>query len=151
MTSFQLEPGKEPFVGEVRVVVPIENYLDLELAQRGLWDPRNVRRTEIEVTVDTGSTLLALPEDVVDRLGLRRIQQLPSFLADGTEVLSWIAGVAQIHVLGRTARVDCVVMPMGSPALLGQIPLEYLDLLVDCKRKQLVVNPLSPDAPHYKL
>ena len=31
--------------------------------------------------------------------------------------------------------------------LIGQIPLEELDLLVDPKSRQLRVNPASPDAP----
>ena len=138
-------------MGEVRVSVEIENGFDREMAERGLWDPTRVRRVDVSLIVDTGSTMLALPEDIVDQLGLRRIYQTPSFLADGSPIETWVASTARLRVLGRIANVDCVVMPTGSPALLGQIPLEYLDALVDCGRRELVVNPNSPNGPSYRL
>ena len=156
MSAFRLDPSEtspeEPFVGEVRVTVEIENAFDREMAEIGLWDAARVRRVEVSLIVDTGSTMLALPEDVVDQLGLRRLYVVPSVLADGTSIETWVATLARLHVLGRMATVDCVVLPLGSPALLGQIPLEQLDALVDCSRRELVVDPRSPDdRPSYRL
>ena len=39
------------------------------------------------------------------------------------------------------------MLPAGTPALTGQIPLEALDLIVDPKSHEVRVNPESPDAP----
>jgi hypothetical protein len=38
-------------------------------------------------------------------------------------------------------------MPAGSTPLVGQIPLEELDLIVDSKRQSLRPNPEHPDGP----
>jgi hypothetical protein len=46
---------------------------------------------------------------------------------------------------------DCVVNPPASEPLLGQIILERLDLLVDCKEGKLVPRPESPYMPMLKL
>ena len=155
MSAFRLDPSEtspeEPFVGEVRVTVEIENVYDREMAERGLGDPARIRRLEASLIVDTGSILLALPEDLVDLLGLRRRYRTQSQLADGTLIDTWVAGGAAVHVLGRMAEVECVVLPAGSPALLGQVPLEVMDLLVDCRRQTLAVNPQSPDIPRLRL
>jgi hypothetical protein len=40
-----------------------------------------------------------------------------------------------------------LVVPAGSTALIGQIPLEALDLVVDPKSRDVRVNPASPDVP----
>jgi hypothetical protein len=42
---------------------------------------------------------------------------------------------------------DALVEAAGTMPLIGQIPLEELDLLVDPKSRELRVNPASPDAP----
>lgn len=42
---------------------------------------------------------------------------------------------------------DALVLPAGATALIGQIPLEGLDLIVDPKSREVRVNPLSPDMP----
>jgi hypothetical protein len=39
------------------------------------------------------------------------------------------------------------VEAVGTTALIGQIPLEALDLIVDPKSREVRVNPESPDAP----
>jgi hypothetical protein len=52
-----------------------------------------------------------------------------------------------IEILGRETVTNALVEAAGTTPLLGQIPLEELDLLVDPKSRQLRVNPASPDAP----
>ena len=42
---------------------------------------------------------------------------------------------------------NALVERAGTIALIGQIPLEELDLLVDPKSRKLYVNPASPEAP----
>jgi len=38
-----------------------------------------------------------------------------------------------------------VILERGIEPLLGQIPLEEMDLVVDCSNKRLIPNPSSPD------
>jgi hypothetical protein len=36
---------------------------------------------------------------------------------------------------------------VGDEVMLGQVILEKLDLLVDCRNQQLIPNPQNPDYP----
>ncbi|NQE53630.1 hypothetical protein C5S29_08550 [ANME-1 cluster archaeon GoMg3.2] len=49
--------------------------------------------------------------------------------------------------MGREAEVECVVEARGTQILLGQIPLEAMDLIVDPKTGKLMPHPESPDMP----
>jgi hypothetical protein len=40
---------------------------------------------------------------------------------------------------------DALVMPAGTTPLIGQIPLEEMDLVVNPKSQDVTVNPDSPD------
>ena len=53
----------------------------------------------------------------------------------------------RITILGRETVINALVEAAGTTPLIGQIPLEELDLLVDPKSRELLVNPASPDAP----
>jgi hypothetical protein len=37
--------------------------------------------------------------------------------------------------------VDVVALPEGSPVLIGQVPLELLDFVVDPENQRLIGNP----------
>lgn len=41
--------------------------------------------------------------------------------------------------------VDVLSVPVGALALLGQIPLEGLDFVVDPRSQRLAPNPAAPD------
>lgn len=43
--------------------------------------------------------------------------------------------------------VRAAVVPGTSEVLLGAIPMEGLDVVIDPVRERLMVNPESPDAP----
>jgi len=125
----------------------LTNEGDLEVAARGLMPAEAVRTLVSEGLVDTGAVTLALPEELVEALGLRVTGQAMVRLADGSPRLLSVVGGLRIEILGRTASLDAFVLPEGSTPLIGQIPLERLDLLVDPRSRQAIVNPASPDFP----
>ena len=47
----------------------------------------------------------------------------------------------RLEVQGRYGNFDVVDIGENVPNLLGQIPLEYLDFVVDTKNRKLVFNP----------
>ena len=107
----------------------------------------SVRCVEIEALVDTGTTQLALPADVVEKLGIPPSGTRKARDARGQVIeLPWVGGV-RIEILGREMTCDALVLPEGATALIGQIPLEGLDLVVDPKSREVSVNPASPDMP----
>jgi clan AA aspartic protease len=134
-------------MGRVMQSIKLTNSYDEEDVTRGHLRSEEVRTTEIDALVDTGATMLVLPADAVARLGLlvagyRRVRY-----ADGrTAEVPWVSGVG-ITILGRETVTNALVEAAGTTPLIGQIPLEELDLLVDPKSRELRVNPASPDAP----
>jgi len=125
----------------------LTNIADTTLAANGLLRPDQVRRLELDALVDTGATMLAIPADAARELGLEELSRRSAKLADGTiRELSMVGGL-RIEILGREMTCDALVTPEGSTALIGQIPLEGLDLVVDPKSREATVNPLSPDQP----
>ena len=125
----------------------LTNDADLMNARAGQLPQERVRSVEIEALVDTGATTLVLPQDVVTRLGLavrgtRRVRYADGHVAE----VPWVGGLL-IEILGRETTCDALVEPAGTTPLIGQIPLEGLDLLVDPKSREVKVNPASPDAP----
>ena len=134
-------------MGRVMTRLKITNSTDLSIAARGMIATSAVRSLEIEALVDTGATMLALPEDVVTPLGVpvlgrRRVRDARGLVIE----VPWV-GDLRIEILGREMTTDALVLPAGATALIGQIPLEALDLVVDPKSREVRVNPESPDLP----
>ena len=48
---------------------------------------------------------------------------------------------ARIDIMGRLATVDPIELPDASPILIGQIPLEAMDWVVDVQGRKLIGNP----------
>jgi clan AA aspartic protease len=134
-------------MGKVMQTIKLTNSYDEEAVNRGHLTADRVRTTIIEALVDTGATMMVLPADTVAALGLLPAGYRKVRYADGrTAEVPWVSGVG-ITILGRQTVANALVEAAGTTALIGQIPLEELDLLVDPKSRELRVNPASPDAP----
>ena len=136
-------------MGKVVVEVELINSYDAEKCEDGLLKPELVRRMKLPTLVDTGSTLLSIPEDEIKKLGLRLFKEVQSRFANGQTAMRKIYGPVVIKLMGRSDIVLAMAGHPGMPALLGQIPLEGLDLMVDSKRQRLV--PGHPDFPDVQL
>jgi clan AA aspartic protease len=134
-------------MGEVMETVRLTNDHDFALAEAGSLDPSKVRSITTEALVDTGATMLILPADVVERLGLSvRGHRKVRYADDRIETVPWV-GPVKMEIRGREALGSALVIPAGSTPLIGQIPLEEMDFVVDPKSRELRPNPASPDAP----
>ena len=134
-------------MGKVMTRVKLTNYVDADKAREGLLAPEAVRTAEVEALVDTGATSMAIPEDVRALLGLAVLGVRRAKLADGSVLaFPWVGGLV-VEICGRETTCDALVGPAGTTPLVGQIPLEALDLLVDAKTGDVHVNPASPDMP----
>ena len=142
---------KENVMGEIVVDVVLENRDDLRDADRGLISETDVRRETIRAIADTGAGMLALPEDIVERLGIPLVGQIRTLLADGSRDVMPVADGVHVHVSGREMTTDCIVVPLGADALIGQQVMERLDLIADCKEQTLRPRPESIDMPLQRL
>jgi aspartyl protease family protein len=134
-------------MGKVMETIRLTNDYDRELADAGTLDRSKIRAVEVEALVDTGATMLMIPADVAKRLGVPVRGRRKVRLADWrVKEVPLVVGI-KIEVRGREAYVSALVGPTGSTTLIGQIPLEEMDFVVDAKSHELRPNPASPDAP----
>lgn len=122
-------------MGRVMEKIKLSNFVDPE------------KSVEVEALVDTGAMMLVLPRNIVDELGLRKIEERTVRYADNRTAVKTLYGVVRLEINGRVGDFDVIVEAEGTQPLLGQIPLEHLDLIVDPVARKVMPNPRSPDMP----
>ena len=138
-------------MGEVKVEVQLENAVDRGMELRGVLEPEKVRAFKASVLVDSGAMTLVLPQEQVEALGLLEVGKVIVRYVDERKEERPVASAVTVRVGDRAATLDCVVGPPNSEPLLGQVPLEIMDLIVDCAEQKLVPRPESPFLPLIKL
>jgi len=91
----------------------------------------------LTAVVDTGATTLVISEEIFNQLGLLEVEPRTINIAGGGTIECKVTTPVDIHWKDRFATVNAVVMPKGKP-LLGVIPLEFMDLMVDPVNRKLV-------------
>lgn len=134
-------------MGMVYADIELVNGEDLILSRRYIIGEEEIRKVPLNILVDTGAYYLCINEDILEQLGLPLIEKRKGQLADGNFVYYDVVGPVELKFKNRRCHVDAMVLPGSAQPLLGAIPLEDLDVLVDPLRQELVVNPASPDMP----
>lgn len=130
-------------MGSVKAKIKLTNFVDVKNVEAGLIAKEKLRTTEVEMLVDTGATMLTIGEDIAEKLGIKKEKEVYVTLADGS-IQRRFKGLGVLVEIGdRDCVTDCVILERGVESLLGQIPLEEMDLVVDCKNKKLTPNPQS--------
>jgi len=128
-------------VGKVIVSAKIENLFDIEKVFESQISEDQVRRLEVEdAMVDTGATNLSLPKRLIAALGLRRLRTGQDRTTNGVATFGVFSPV-RLTIQSRDCTVEVAELPDDCPPLIGVIPLEILDFVVDPKRQQLIGNP----------
>lgn len=126
---------------KVVVRARIENLSDQILASQGLKSPSEVRTVEVDdALVDTGATYLSLPQRLIKQLGLKIARTRRARTSAGIAEFN-MCGAVQLTVQGRDCIVEVAEIPDVCPALIGQVPLEMLDFVVDPVGQRLIGNP----------
>jgi len=89
--------------------------------------------------VDTGATGLALKPSVIKALDLRKATRRIS-TGSGPAFVNRYEPV-RVDLMERYGNFDVVEVPEAVPNLLGQIPPEEMDFVVDPRRQRLIPNP----------
>jgi clan AA aspartic protease len=114
-------------------------------AKLHLSNPRIPALAEIEVNAlaDTGSVFLCIPEHVCLQLKLEALETREVKLADGSRATYPYVGPIVLRFKNRTGFVGALVL--GDEVLLGAIPMEEMDLVVNPRDRTVDVNPDSPN------
>jgi predicted aspartyl protease len=128
-------------MGRVLAEATIENLQDLWAAGQGLIPPDQVRRiTVTDALADTGATMLSMPTRLIRQLGLTKTgrRRVNSSLGLGE---ADVYGTVKLTIQERDCPMDVLEVPDSVPVLIGQLPLERLDFVVDPQGCRLIGNP----------
>ena len=142
-----LTGGKE--MGYVYAEIQLTNEDDLAFRRRGWAAENEIRRVTTTALVDRGAYDLVLNKEVQARLQLPVIGRRPVKLADETIVEVDRVGPVEVRFEDRVAIVTALVVPQAEEVLLGAIPMECLDVIIDPLRERLLVNP--PETTNKKI
>ena len=124
-------------MGNVFAELTLKNGSDLVRLNDGHISDKDVRSVTVRALVDTGAVSLVINEDICRRLGLSIEEERSASLAGGGKIDCKITEPVRIYWKDRNATCQAVVLPEGE-ILLGVIPLEFMDLIVDPLAEQLV-------------
>jgi predicted aspartyl protease len=128
-------------MGKVLVSASIENLDDLFRASKGELTDEQVRRADVtDALVDTGATGLLVPSRLVALLGLDPVRTRTSRTIAGHVPLQ-IYRAVRLTVQGRDCISDVAEIPDEFPVVIGQVPLELMDWVVDPRGQRLLGNP----------
>ncbi len=128
-------------MGKVLVTAKIENLVDVENREQGRLPPDQVRSVVVEdALVDTTATTLLLPKRLIEQLGLRHYRTRESRGIGGPVQMPMYSAI-WLTIEGRECALDVGQIDDSFPVLIGQVPLELLDLVVDCTSQRLIGNP----------
>ena len=95
--------------------------------------------------VDTGDLHLCIPQHVSNQLKLKQLEEREVTIADGSKRLVPYVGPVQITFKNRNCFTGAMVL--GEEVLLGAIPMEDMDLVIQPALLSVTVNPESPNIP----
>ena len=128
-------------MGKVLVTAKIENLYDLYSAQKGDIPVEKVRSIEVnDALVDTGATTLSLPIKMIRDLGLLFVRTRKARSNAGPVSIN-VFGTVKLTIQERDWVGDVSEVPDDCPVLIGQLPLEGLDFVVDPIGQKLIGNP----------
>jgi Retroviral aspartyl protease. len=125
-------------MGPVNTQITLKNIRDIYKAEEGIIKEPEIRKATINVMVDTGATMLVINEQLFKQLGLgvtgeRKI----SFANDATEICK-LTEAMEINWEDRSITMQALVVKNAPEFLLGVLPLEGMDLMVDTVNQRLV-------------
>ena len=127
--------------GKVLVAARIDNLADEVRVKSGVVQSHGVRAIEVDdALIDTGATFLSLPTRLIKELGLEKVGSRTARTPAGPITFNNYEPV-RLTVQERDCVVQVYEVPDSCPVLIGQIPLESMDFVVDPVGQRLIGNP----------
>ncbi len=128
-------------MGKGAVPARIENVYDLHEVSIGTRAPADVRSFDVpDALVDTGASTLSLPKKLIGQLGLQFLRTRQGRTPTGPAIIR-IYGTVRLTIQDRDCTCDVAEVDDDCPVLVGQVPLELMDFVVDPANQRLIGNP----------
>jgi len=117
-------------------------FADIELS-----NPRKpeFEAIKIKALADTGALMLCIPEHIAVQLSLEMESMREVTVADGRSQQFPYVGPIKVKFGKRSCYVGALVL--GDEVLLGVVPMEDMDLVVNPGPGEITVDPASPNLP----
>jgi len=149
--SEEVDTMERKTMGRVVTEATIESLEDLWAEKRGQCPHDQIRRITVpDALVDTGATLLSLPTHLIRQLGLKEQYKKQVRSSIGVSEAG-VYDAVRLTIQGRYCTMDVMEVPDDIPVLIGQLPLEHLDFVVDLRSRSLIGNPAHGGEHVYEL
>ena len=125
-------------MGTTYTEITLKNVYDEEKAREGQIEEQDVRLVTVQAVVDTGAMSLVINEELQQKLGLKTVRKRFALVANGQRVPCEETDPVNIIWKDRGTSLNAVVIPGAKIVLLGAIPLEAMDLMVNPVTQELV-------------
>ncbi|HEV7402934.1 MAG TPA: hypothetical protein VGO11_08415 [Chthoniobacteraceae bacterium] len=127
-------------MGKVVTQIKVQNWNDIERLAMGETD-KAPRSFEGEALVDTGAVHLYLRKSVIAQLGLRPTRHWTSYTMSNRPETRRVFSHVDLEIMGRSWSFEVIELPDELPNVVGQIPLEAMDWVIDMRTHRLTGNP----------
>jgi len=117
-------------------------HTEIELSNPG---DDSLKPVTVRALVDTGATMLCIPEHLAIQLQLKEIERRDVVTADGREHSVPYVGPVRVRFDNRSSFAGALII--GDSVLMGAIQTEDMDLVVHPRTQTVTVNPQSPNTP----
>lgn len=131
-------------MGLVHAEIELISGDDLVMARRHIIGEEEIKRVRVTALVDTGAIMLCINENIQEQLQFPYHGKRVIETADGRRIECDVVGNVELRFKNRDTTCRAIVLPGDSEVLLGAIPLEDMDVLIDPQRQELIVNPEHP-------
>jgi clan AA aspartic protease len=106
---------------------------------------------EVQALVDSGAMPLCIPESVARQLGFdtTEVYSTRIKIADASRINVPVVGPIRINFANRSCSTDAYVF--GDEPLIGVVPIEAMDCIIEPRNQRLVVNPDHPDCAELRV
>jgi len=125
-------------MGTVYVELTLRNEWDVGQAANGFIKEDEIRTITVTAIVDTGSYSLMIDEQTAKKLGLGITGEQRIRIANGERVVCPVTTPVEINWKDRQSVMRVITVPGLPQILLGLLPLEEMDLIVNPNKHELV-------------
>jgi clan AA aspartic protease len=125
-------------MGMVYAEIILKNSREKGKQVDGLLSEKDVHKVNVQAIVDTGAMSLVINEQICQSLGLKFEGEKTARVANGQRVNCKVTEPVEVFWKNRQTVCNAVVMPGAEAVLLGAIPLEGMDLMVNPVSQELV-------------
>jgi clan AA aspartic protease len=117
-------------------------YAEIQLTNLLLPDLKPI---SVKALADTGALHLCVPQHIAIQLNLKQLEEREVTIADGSRRIVPYVGPVKVTFQNRSCFTGALVL--GEEVLLGAIPMEDMDLVIQPALLKIAANPASPNIP----